>query len=68
MGKEWLFHTKIVDFSKLKANAEGKIIVTWKLKFGLERVENIVGKRENSGYQHFLLFPQCNQKGFSQDG
>ena len=22
-------------------------------------VENIVGKGENTGYQHFLLFPQC---------
>ena len=25
------------------------------------RVENIVGKGENAGYQHFLLFPQCFQ-------
>ena len=33
-----------------------------KLKFGLGRVENIVGKGENAGYQHFLLFPQCFQK------
>ena len=32
------------------------------LKFVLGRVENIVGKRENAGYQHFLLFPQCFQK------
>ena len=23
------------------------------------REENIVGKEENAGYQHFLLFPQC---------
>ena len=22
-------------------------------------LENIVGKRENAGIQHFLLFPQC---------
>ena len=28
-------------------------------------VENIVGKGENAGYQHFLLFPQCFQKSFS---
>ena len=28
----------------------------------LDRVENIVGKAENAGYQHFLLFPQCFQK------
>ena len=26
------------------------------------RVENIVEKRENASYQHFLLFPQCFQK------
>ena len=26
-------------------------------------VENLVGKAENAGYQHFLLFPQCFQKG-----
>ena len=25
-------------------------------------IENIVGKGENAGYQHFLLFPQCFQK------
>ena len=29
-----------------------------------DRVENIVGKEENAGYQHFLLFPQCFQKAF----
>ena len=27
-----------------------------------DRVENIVGKGENAGYQHFLLFPQCFHK------
>ena len=37
--------------------------VTEKLKSGLGRVENIVGKGENAGYQHFLLFPQCFHKG-----
>ena len=25
----------------------------------LKRVENFVGKGENAGYQHFLLFPKC---------
>ena len=24
-----------------------------------DRVENIVGRGENAGNQHFLLFPQC---------
>ena len=27
--------------------------------------ENIVGKGENAGYQHFLPFPKCFQKAFS---
>ena len=26
-----------------------------------DMVENIVGKGENAGYQHFLLFTQCFQ-------
>ena len=33
-----------------------------KLNSGLGRVENIAGKGQNAGYQHFLLFPQCFQK------
>ena len=28
-------------------------------------VENVLEKGENTGYQHFLLFPQCFQKAFS---
>ena len=32
-----------------------------------DRVENIVGKGENAGYQHFLLFPQCFQKASFPD-
>ena len=39
-----------------------KINITNKLKFISRRVENIVGKGENAGYQHFLLFPPCFQK------
>ena len=30
------------------------------------RVENILGKGENAGHQHFLLFPQCFQKDLFQ--
>ena len=33
--------------------------MTQKLKFVLGRVENIVRKGENAGYQHVLLFPRC---------
>ena len=31
-------------------------------KFVLDWVENIVGKGENIGYHHFLLFPQSFPK------
>ena len=30
-----------------------------------DRVENTVGKGENAGYHHFLLFPQCFPKSSS---
>ena len=47
----------------MTAFADDKINVTEKKnKFVLGGVENIVGKGENAGYQHFLLFPQCFQK------
>ena len=52
----------MLDWSKLKAFADGKINLKEKLKFDLGRAENIVGKGENAGYQHFLLFSQCFQK------
>ena len=49
-----------LDWSKLKAFAEDK----WNLtaEFFLVWVENIMGKGENAGYQHFLFFPHCFQK------
>ena len=49
-------HNKISDQSKLKTFADYNIYVTESLKFVLGRVKNIVGKGENAGYQHFLLF------------
>ena len=30
-----------------------------------DSVDNTVGKGENAGYQHFLLFSQCFPKPFS---
>ena len=53
---------KFLDWSKLKELADDKINVIEKWKFVLGMVENIVGKGENAGCQHFLLFPQCFQK------
>ena len=55
---------KTLDLSKLKAFAENKVIVNQKLIFAFGRVEKNVGKGENAGYQHFLVFPECFQKAF----
>ena len=46
----------------MKDFADDEINVTKKLNFILGKVKNIVGKGENAGYQHFLLFLQCYQK------
>ena len=44
---------KIVDWSKLKAFADDNLKVAKAVVFVLDRVENIVGKGENAGYQLF---------------
>ena len=56
---------KILDLPKLKAFADDKLNVTHNVKVVFHRIVNVVGKEENAGYQHFLLFPQCFQKAFS---
>ena len=53
---------KILDWSKLKAFSDDKINVADMMISLSDRIKNIVGKGENAGYQHFLLFPQCFQK------
>ena len=45
---------KHLQMTKINSNKKSKLV--------LGRVENIVEKTENAGYQHFLLFPQCFQK------
>ena len=52
-------HNKNKDLFKLKAFADDNFNVAQMIKFFFERKVNIVGKGENAGYQHFLLFPQC---------
>ena len=47
--------------SKFKAFADNSDVAKL-AKFVHDRVENIVGKGENAGYQHFLLFHQCFQE------
>ena len=65
VSRYWDFNSlpndKILDWSKFKSLADDKINVTQNLKFVLGRIENILGKEENAGYQYFLLFPQCFQ-------
>ena len=51
----------MLDLSKLKAFADDIVNVAGMMISLSDSVENIVGKGENAGYQHFLLFPQCFQ-------
>ena len=55
----------ILDWSKLKAFAD-KINVNQKFKFDMGRVENIVGKGENAGYQHFPFSDNVFKRLLSQ--
>ena len=54
--------TILFALSKFRAFADRMINDTQKLKFVLGMVEKIVGKGENAGNQHFLLFPYCFPK------
>ena len=47
--------------TKFKVFADDKLIVSEIMISVFDRVENIVGKGENAGYQHFLLLPVCFQ-------
>ena len=48
---------KILDWTELKAVANDKLDVAKIMISVYDRVENIVEKGENAGYQQFLLFP-----------
>ena len=48
---------KISDLTKLKAFAEDRIDIAQVMISVFNRIENIVEKGENVGYQHFLPFP-----------
>ena len=54
---------KMINCSKFKAFADNSDVAKM-VKLVFDREENIVGKGENAGCQHFLLFPQCFQKFF----
>ena len=57
-----LQNDKFLDWIKLKTFAVNKFIVSKMIIYVSDRLEKIVGKEENAGYQHFLLFLQCLQK------
>ena len=64
-----LHQKKIVRLVQMKTFADDKKTknVTQELKFELGNVKNIMGKGENAGYRHFLLFPPCFQKALSSE-
>ena len=53
---------KILNQSKFKAFADNKITDSKTEICVGGKKENIVGKGENAGYQHFLFFPKSFQK------
>ena len=55
----------ILGFPTLKAFADDKWNVTQNVKVVFYRIEDTIGKEENAGNQHFLLFPQYFHKAFS---
>ena len=57
-GVKLLPDDEILDMIKFKAYADGKLNFAKMMISLFDRVENTVRKRENAGYQHFLLFPQ----------
>ena len=48
---------KILDWTKLKAFEDNNLNNAEIMISAYDRMKNIVGKGENAGYQHFLLFP-----------
>ena len=48
-----------LERSKLKAYADNKLNTAKMTILLCDRLENTLGKGENAGYQHFLLFPKC---------
>ena len=53
-----LRNDKFFKKTNFKAFADDKANVANMMIFVFDRVENIVGKEENAGYPHFLLFSQ----------
>ena len=55
-SKITLYHDKMLDWSKLKAFVDDKLNSAAMIVIECITIENVVGKRENAAYQHFILF------------
>ena len=56
---------KILDCFKLKALLDKHVKCNPKIEICFKADRKHVGKGENAGNQHFLLFPQCFPKALS---
>ena len=52
------FTKRQVQIERLRSR-QNILVCDSKTEFFMGLVENNVGKGENAGYQHFLLFPKC---------
>ena len=57
-------YDKIFRLIQIQSIADDKLDLIQEMKSHFHTVVNIVGKGENAGYQHFVLFPQCFLKAF----
>ena len=55
----------MLDLSEFRSFGHDKLNFAKMISSACDRVEHIVGKGENAGHQHFLLFQQCFSKVFS---
>ena len=62
-----LLYDKILNLTKFRAFAKDKFSVAQIMSSVSDMEENMVGKGENAGYRHFLLFPLCFQKLYFSD-
>ena len=62
MALDPLPNNKFLDVTKLKTFADNILDVAKMTVFLFDMAENNVGKGENAGYKHFLVFPQCFPK------
>ena len=60
----YLQDDNILALFKFKAFADDNFYVAQVVQISLTGKKTYWEKKENAGYQHFLLFPECFQKVF----